>query len=137
MTATFMGDLVVDTKNACAPDPVVDPIAWHACNSENLLHPVGQLLSNPYGLYDIMGNAFEWVDDVATGLDLERNEGKTPPLIDPIGYTDQDITALRTLRGGSVLHRPCRCTANAMHFEFNDNRVYYSSIRPVRTLLGE
>ncbi|GJL78325.1 MAG: hypothetical protein NPINA01_13140 [Nitrospinaceae bacterium] len=37
--------------------------AWYADNSKDVTHPVGQKLPNQYGLYDMMGNVWEWVDD--------------------------------------------------------------------------
>jgi formylglycine-generating enzyme required for sulfatase activity len=42
----------------------IDAVAWYKDNSGGSTHPVGQKQRNVYGLYDTLGNVWEWCQDL-------------------------------------------------------------------------
>ncbi len=69
----------------------IEGIAWYARNSGGEAHEVAEKRANGFGLYDVLGNADEWVND---WYDQYRNS----PSQDPPGPASG---AYRVLRGGS------------------------------------
>ncbi len=69
----------------------IDEVAWYDNNSGEKTHEVGRKRANAFGLYDMLGNVDEWVNDWLEEYDYS-------PSRDPSGPTSGE---LRVLRGGS------------------------------------
>jgi formylglycine-generating enzyme required for sulfatase activity len=60
-TAFFTGDIARGAEQSCDGDADLNSSAWYCANAGGYTHPVGGKQPNGWGLYDILGNAFEWV----------------------------------------------------------------------------
>lgn len=69
----------------------LDAIAWHRGNSLGRPHEVGGKEPNPWGLYDLFGNVWEWCWDV---------------------YDTEVYGTYRVLRGGGWFDEPWSCRAS-------------------------
>jgi len=73
----------------------LDAVAWYSGNSGSETHPVGRKRANPWGLYDMLGNVWEWCADWY-GADYYTSS----PVEDPQGPGSGSI---RVVRGASFL----------------------------------
>jgi len=102
----------------------LDEVAWWGKNSSGATHPVGQKQPNAWGLFDMRGNVWEWVQDWYGAYSVGRQ-------IDPRG---PGSGRFRVLRGGSwvvVNTGGFRC---AYRFDFRPaHRDCYLGFRCART----
>lgn len=74
--------------------PALDDQAWYIANSQKTSHPVAAKRPNAFGLYDLYGNVWEWVEDC-----YHESYAGLPP--DGSAWTTGCANPLRVLRGGS------------------------------------
>ena len=108
----------------CGSFPQAEPYMWWCRNSNSRTHPVGQKLANPFGLYDVHGNVWEWVGDW-WGPYISGAK------VDPTGPS---TGSARVKRGGSWNYTAGRCRS-AMHYrESPDNFYNHIGFRLARSL---
>ena len=90
--------------------------AWYSENSESKTHPVGGRKPNSWGLYDMHGNVWEWVED-----DWHDSYKRAPD--DGRAWIDKPRGSVRVIRGGGwrSVARGCRSARRVKHGQ--DSRV--------------
>jgi formylglycine-generating enzyme required for sulfatase activity len=107
-----------------------DEIAWYSDNSNGTLHPVGKKKPNALGLYDTLGNAWEWV------WDAEEFKPYPEDVTDPIvgGLELKSDGQDRVMRGASFKDgvRDVRVTVRMQYLANSGSENH--GFRVVRTL---
>jgi len=82
--ATYLGGFDPDDE---ATQDDLKRIAWYTRNAGSETHDVAELTENPWGLYDMLGNVWEWCQDTWRG-DYDQR------------HPDDEPSANRVIRGG-------------------------------------
>jgi formylglycine-generating enzyme required for sulfatase activity len=88
--------------------------------------PVGSFAANAFGLYDMTGNVFQWVQDCF-------HENYTGAPTNGSAWTSGDC-ARRVLRGGSWVSNPLSLRSASRYGDPSVNRINYLGFRVGRTL---
>ena len=78
----------------------LDNVAWFRGNSGSKTHPVAQKQPNGFGLYDVLGNVWEWVADWYDAKYYGSGAVRDPRV--------QRVEQSRVVRGGSWIDDPRR-----------------------------
>ncbi|MGZ0170988.1 MAG: SUMF1/EgtB/PvdO family nonheme iron enzyme [Planctomycetales bacterium] len=109
-TSTYAGTLVPPNEGAGE----WDRIAWVSENSGRETHPVRKKDANPWGLFDTLGNVWEWCQDAW------QNHHDDGPATDPV--REGDASASRVFRGGSWFYNARNVRAAYRHTYSPGNR---------------
>lgn len=102
--------------------------AWFAENSGNRTHAVDEKnRPNPFGLHDVHGNVWEWVDDC-----YHDNYENAP--VDGTARTTQCQDESHVIRGGSWGSIPANLRSAARQNLKSIDRLYFIGFRVARTL---
>jgi formylglycine-generating enzyme required for sulfatase activity len=99
--------------------------AWFLDNSGHETHPVGRKAANPWGLYDMYGNLWEWCEDWFGATYYGESPGD-----DPAGPPSGTY---RILRGGSWACPVWNTCSASRHWLLADSRVSHAGFRAART----
>jgi eukaryotic-like serine/threonine-protein kinase len=111
-------------------ESLLPSFAWCPQNADGRLHPVGLLMPNDFGIFDMYGNAAEWCFDEYPESFLEAGElVADEPSVQKV--TEKEF---RLVRGGSFKDLPdrLRSASRVKNLAGARNRNY--GFRPVRTI---
>lgn len=128
-TAYWFGDSFVPAQANCAPGdreliPASTGDVQPVAGTRPL--PVRSFAANPWGLYQVHGNVYDWVEDC-------WNDDYNGAPSDGSAWTSGNCNA-HVLRGGAFSRAPQTARAAARLWFASPNRMIYMSVRVARTM---
>ena len=111
-------------------DEALTRAGWFNVNSGGRTHAVGELMANPFGLYDTHGNVWEWVQDWWEPTYYGQFAGH--PSLDPNGPSNAGSRPV--IRGGAWDHYASSCRASYRSAGATSDRYYSFGFRLALTL---
>jgi formylglycine-generating enzyme required for sulfatase activity len=102
-------------------------VGWYGGNSDKRLHSVGEKEPNPFRLYDMHGNVWEWVED-----DWHDSYDGAPT--DGSAWVDKERAEARVCRGGSFNSPAERCRSALRSNDLPGRRFNDLGFRPARSI---
>ena len=109
---------------------LLDKYAWYQANSKEHAWSCGSLLPNDLGLFDMLGNEFEWVQD-SIRRSMRERRGLFSDRINISEYINEKTP--RLLRGGAFGDPPANVRSAYRLGHAPANRNLYNGFRPART----
>jgi len=103
--------------------------AQYQANSRERAWPCGSLLPNELGLFDTLGNVYEWVQDEYQAY----KPGPAPVMYDEISALSLVNDTPRLLRGGAFYDRPAIVRSADRYWDAPAYRMASYGFRPCRT----
>jgi formylglycine-generating enzyme required for sulfatase activity len=105
--------------------------ARYSANSEEHAWPCGSLLPNDLGLFDVLGNVFEWCLGAYGGDNHEEGESQCD---DFHGEEKVSEKPPRLLRGGTFFNPPSHIRSSYRNWVVpSDRDIFVNGLRPART----
>ena len=108
----------------------LDSISWYeSANSDRSTHPVGRKQANAWGLYDMSGNAWEWVED-----NYQSDNDFIKLSVPTDGSAQQGNGKKHVVRGGSWSTVPKKMSVAKRSWRYSSSRDDDVGFRLARTL---
>jgi formylglycine-generating enzyme required for sulfatase activity len=110
---------------------ILSSYAWFVANSADRSWPCGSLFPNDFGMFDMLGNVYEWCQ----GRALDYKPDKSGTLVDDFHQSEIILNSnSRLIRGGSFIDRPEDSRSAQRDRESPENRYMTYGFRLARTI---